>query len=342
MKRNSPASIAIAVAAGGAVLLARNALRRNRKIDLRNRIVLITGGSRGLGLVLARQFADEGAKLAICARDEEELGVAHRELTQYGASVLAIPADLTVEDDARRVVTRVLDHYGCIDVLVNNAGIIGVGPIEHITMEDYRFAMESNFWSAVNLAFHAVPHMQARRSGRIVNITSIGGKLGVPHLTPYCASKFALVGWSRAIRAELAKDGVVVTTICPGLMRTGSPRHADFKGQNEKEYAWFKIADSIPGLSVSAEHAASEILQATRSGEAERIIGVVAKFGVLFDHLLPELSSEVLSIAGRFLPGPGGIGEQSRKGAESESSASRNPITTLTEKAALRNNEVPA
>lgn len=337
---NAAVTLAIAAAAGGMLLLAGSARRRNRGFDFAGKVVLIAGSSRGLGLVLARQLAAEGARLVLCARDAEELEAARNELQSRGADVLAIPCDLTNRDAANALVNHAISHFGHIDVLINNAGTIAVGPIEHVTMDAYHEAMNVNFWAAVHVAYHVVPHMQERRSGRVVNIGSIGGKIGVPHLIPYSASKFALTGWSRGLRAELAKDGVVVTTVSPGLMRTGSPRNATFKGQNEKEYAWFKAGDSLPLLSVSAESAARDILHATREGRAELIVGALAKAGVLFDQLAPEWSSDLAAFAGRMLPAPGGVGERSMRGAESESKLTQTPLTALTDRAARENNEL--
>lgn len=337
--RNTTTALAVATAAG-AYLLTRAAMRRNRDYDFRGKTVLITGGSRGLGLVLAREFAGHGARLVICARDSDELDIARAELSSRGTEVLAVPCDLADRQQVHNLVDAAIRHFGSIDVLVNNAGTIGVTPIEHATMEDYHYAMDTNFWGAVHTAYYLVPHMQQRRSGRIVNISSIGGKIGVPHLAPYCASKFALNGWSRSLRGELMKDGIVVTTVIPGLMRTGSPRNADFKGQNVAEYAWFKISDSLPVLSVSAEHAAKSIVAAARRGDVELIIGTSAKLAVTFDQNLPEISGELAALAGRMLPSPGGIGIESRKGAESESKVTQSPLTGLTDQAAWQNNEV--
>src|SRR5262249_29078614 len=144
---------------------------------------------------------------------------------------------------------------------VNNAGIIQVGPMETMTLADYQEAMRVHYWGPLYTALAVLPQMKQRRAGRIVNITSIGGKVAVPHLLPYVGSKFALVGLSEGLRAELMKDGILVTTVVPGLMRTGSPRNAFFKGQNEAEYAWFKIGDSIPVLTTSAERAARRIVR---------------------------------------------------------------------------------
>jgi short-subunit dehydrogenase len=254
--------------------------------------------------------------------------------------VLTVTCDLAVREQVQQMVEDILDRYGQIDVLVNNAGTITVGPIESMKLEDYHYSMDTIFWAAANTAYYVVPHMQQRRTGRIVNIGSIGGKIGVPHLTPYCAAKFAVTGWSRALRGELLKDGIVVTTISPGLMRTGSPRNAEFKGQNTAEYAWFKISDSLPVLSMSAEQAAHEIIEATRRGAVDVVLGIPAKVAVMFDQLLPEISGDLTAVAGKLLPQMGGIGTEKRRGAESESEASESFVTDTTDEAARRNNQV--
>ena len=182
--------------------------------------------------------------------------------------------------------------------------------------------------------------MRRKHAGRIINISSIGGKVSVPHLVPYSASKFALVGLSKGLRSELLKDGIVVTTICPGLMRTGSPRNADFKGKHRLEYAWFSISDALPLLTVSAENAARQIIAACKQGRAELVISIPAKVAVVFDSLFPELSSQMLALTNRFLPSAGGVGTERRKGRESKSAWSPSWLTSLNEEAAVRNNEV--
>lgn len=323
----------------GAVLLAKTIINKTREIDLRDKVVLITGGSRGLGLVLARQFAAEGAKIAICARDLEELELASEDLKQRGADVFYAPCDLQNKAEIGQMVNAVRMEFGQIDILVNNAGIIQVTPVEHAAEADYIEAMNTHFWASYHTTQEVLPEMKERGSGRIVNITSIGGKVAFPHLLPYAASKFALVGYSEGLRGELLKDGIYVTTIVPGLMRTGSPRNAFFKGQNEKEYAWFKLSDSLPFLSVSAEQAAAEIVTATKRGEAERIISMPAKLGVLFHGVFPGLTSDLFSLVNTFLPAPGGIGEERLKGKQSETAASGNLLTALTDRAAEQNNE---
>jgi len=240
------------------------------------------------------------------------------------------------------LVRAVEAHFGPVDVLINNAGIIAVGPLETMTRADFEEAMNINFWGAVNAVEAVLPRMRERRDGRIVNISSIGGKVSVPHLLPYSASKFALTGYSHGLRAELARHGIVVTTICPGLMRTGSPPNAMFKGQHRKEYAWFSISDSLPLLTLSAEEAARQVLDACRHGLAEKILSLPAQLAVKFHALFPEVAADLLSLVSYLLPGPGGVGTETRLGSESTSSVSPSVLTTLTEQAAVRNNEVAA
>ncbi len=331
--------VKISALATGAFVL-KSALGHLFESDFKNKTVLITGGSRGLGLVLAREFAREGARVAICARDERELEQARIDVEKFGLDVIAVRCDVTNKQEVAEMVGAVNNHFGHIDVLVNNAGVIQVGPLEVMTREDFELAMNAHFWAPLNTILAVLPSMRQRKAGRIVNISSIGGKVSVPHLVPYSASKFALSGLSKGLRAELAKDGITVTTIYPGLMRTGSPRNADFKGQHRFEYAWFSISDALPLLTVSAENAARQIVRACKQGRAELVISIPAKLAVLFDSLLPEAMARMLAVANQFLPEPGGVGTQRMKGRDSASAWSPSWLTTLNEEAAVRNNEV--
>lgn len=329
----------IAAIAGGAYLL-KAAFDRFAEFDLKDKTVLITGGSRGLGLVMAREFASEGARVAICARDERELQRAHVDLKRFAVDVMISRCDVTSQQDVQNTIAAVNDRFGPIDVLVNNAGVIQVGPLEVMTTEDFDHAMQSHFWGPLNMILGVLPSMREKKSGRIVNISSVGGKVSVPHLVPYSASKFALVGLSKGLNAELKKDGIVVTTVCPGLMRTGSPRNADFKGKHQYEYAWFSIADALPLLTVSAENAARQIVRACKRGQSELVISVPAKIAVLFDAVFPEVMAQMMAITNQVLPAPGGVSTTTKKGRHSTSEWSPSWLTTLSEEAALRNNEV--
>ncbi|MFT3698081.1 MAG: SDR family oxidoreductase [Kofleriaceae bacterium] len=288
----------------GSIALLRGVIRARRKMDLTGKTVVITGGSRGLGLVLARTLGERGARVAICARDAAELERAKQELVRMGIDTFAMVCDVSDRDDVLKLIASVEDDFGAIDVLVNNAGIIQVGPLEAMTEDDFERAMKINWGGPLHAMMAVLPGMRKRKHGRIVNIASIGGKLAMPHLAPYAASKFALVGLSEAMRAECAKDNIYVTTVCPGLMRTGSPPFAWFKGHVKDEYAWFSIGDNSKLTSVSAESACAQIADALAAGDPELVISPQAKLAAFAHGLAPGFVQEVLGIVTRFLPPP--------------------------------------
>ena len=332
----------VGLAAGVAAAFAGVRLARGRHgIEFGGRVVVITGGSRGLGLVMARKLAAQGARLVLIARDERELDRAKRLLEEeHRAEVLAIRCDIRRRAEVSIAVARILETWSTVDVLINNAGIIQVGPLEHMKHEDFENAMATHFWGPLHLMLELVPAMRRRGFGRIVNISSIGGRMAVPHLAPYCASKFALRGLSDAVRAELAPHGIRVTTVSPGLMRTGSPMNAEMKGQHEAEYAWFAISDSLPGLSISAERAADQILSACSYGDPELTITVPAKAAAMLNEVAPGCLARMMMVASRLLPSATGPeGNQPRRGRESESKWAPSLATTLSDRAAVLNNE---
>jgi len=334
-------SMLMMATAGAGIMFASWIERTARSYDFRDKTVLITGGSRGLGFVLASEFARAGAKVAICARDEGILKQAQAKLKAQGFQVAAVTCDVSKPEQVSTLVRVVGKRYGKIDVLVNNAGTITVGPMEVMTLADYEEAMKLHFWAPLYMTLAVLPAMRQRRQGRIVNIASIGGRLSVPHLLPYSASKFALVGLSEGLRSELAKDGVLVTTVAPGLMRTGSPRNASFKGYHRDEYAWFSIGDSLPLFSISAERAARQIITATQRGDAEVTLSLTAKLAVRFHAVFPELTARMLTSVNHLLPGVGGIGTSQALGRASTSDLSPSWLTTLTEPAARQYNQLP-
>jgi NAD(P)-dependent dehydrogenase (short-subunit alcohol dehydrogenase family) len=305
--------------------------------------VLVVGGSRGLGLLVARQLAAEGARLTLAARDAGELERARDELASCGAEVRVIPCDIASRADAEQLVGRVVRETGSLDVLMNIAGVIQVGPVDHMTVADFEEAMAVHFWGPLHTTLAAVPVMRRQGAGRIVNVSSIGGRIGVPHLVPYCASKFALTGFSDAIRGELAKDGIWVTTVLPGLMRTGSPFNAWFKGQHRAEFAWFTIADSLPLASIDANRAAAQLLDACRHGDAELVISWPAKLAIMANAIAPEAVAVAMNLANALiLPAPSSeAGLERHSGWQSDSTWAPSRLTRPTERAAAANNELP-
>ena len=341
MNRQQSFAVGAAVGALTAVAGARLA-RRRHAIDFNGRTVIVTGGSRGLGLVLARRLAAEGARLCLLARHQPDLDRARAQLESGGAvDVTTMRCDLRRRAEVQATIDRLLETWPAIDVLINNAGVIQVGPLEHMHQEDFENAMATHFWGPLSLIQACVPSMRRRGFGRIVNISSIGGRIAVPHLAPYSASKFALTGLSDALRAELNQYGIRVTTVCPGLMRTGSPRNAFVKGQHEAEYAWFAIADALPGMSVSAERAAREIIDACRHGDPDLTISLPAKAAVWANALAPSAVAAGMMAINRLLPGPNGeAGDRQKRGQDSESRWAPSLATTLSDRAAVANNEV--
>ncbi len=314
MSLSSKVPVAVGLAAAAAAVYA---LSRSRPRTISGEIVLIGGGSRGLGLAMAERFARAGAKLVLAARNPAELEQARTLLIERGAvatpdDVLLVPTDLTSPVEVQALVDAAHHRFGRIDILINNAAIIEIGPFEDQTLEAFERAMHINFFGALQTIQAVVPDMLRRfrehgKRSSIVNISSIGGKFGVPHLLPYVAAKFALTGLSEGLHAELRAKGVRVTTVCPGLMRTGSVGQAQFTGRAEEEYKWFAFSGTTPGIATTAEHAANRIFDATCRGAAEITITPQAWLGARANGLAPGLTAYVSSLASQYvLPEPSG------------------------------------
>lgn len=305
-----PFSILAKIAVTGATIcavrkLASHQLRGDKPPEdkiFRDKVVLITGGSRGLGLALAFAFGARGSRLALCARDGEELNEACRQLREKNYPAVPFIADIAQQSETGPLIDRVMQHFGRIDILVNNAGDIQVAPIESLTHEDLESAMQLMFWAPVNLTLAALPHMKQRHSGRIVNITSVGGRVSIPHLLPYSCAKFACVGFSTGLASELKSKGIHVLTVIPGLMRTGSYLNAKFGGHSKKEFTWFGLLGNAPGFSISTDEAASQVIVALEKKQLNVTISLPAKLLVASETLLPNTTRTVLSIVNSILP----------------------------------------
>jgi short-subunit dehydrogenase len=271
-------------------------------VPLNGKRVLVTGGSRGLGLLLARDLAKAGSRVAICARDQEELDWARNYIAeQSDESPLTLVCDVSSRADVERMHAHITQAMGGLDILVNNAGIIDVGRYEAMDLEDFETAMATMFWGPVYTTMAFLPEMKARDEGHIVNITSIGGKVSVPHLLPYSSAKFAATGFSEGLRTELAGTGVAVTTVVPGLMRTGSFVNAETKGKPEAEAAWFGLSASLPFISSDADKAAARIVRAIERQETELVLTMLANVAARINGVAPGVTSQVLSGAERLI-----------------------------------------
>jgi short-subunit dehydrogenase len=336
--------MAAGLAAGVGMLVAGRfayqQVRRWRSSSVVGKTVLITGGSRGLGLALAEEFARQGCNIAMCARDQVELVRARQQVERLGVEVLAIPCDVSKPDQVEHMVQMVRQHFSQIDVLVNNAGVISVGPVLSQKLDDYREAMDIMFWGTVHPTLAALPGMIESGGGQIVNITSIGGKVSIPHLIPYGCAKFATVGFSEGLHAELKKFGINVLTVAPGLMRTGSHLNAYFKGQQKLEYGWFALSGTNPLFSISVERAARQIVNATRRRQASLVVSWQAKVLAQVHGIAPGLTTEALAQVNRLLPNAEGGSTQRKTGHQSQSLLTRSPLTALGSRAAKRYNQL--
>jgi NAD(P)-dependent dehydrogenase (short-subunit alcohol dehydrogenase family) len=312
---------------------------RTTRYTLGDKVVLITGASRGLGLVLARHICAQRGNVALIARDREELARAKADLVRRGGKVLTVECDLCDAPQIQSAVRQIIDRFGKIDILINNAGIIEVGPLEHMSREDFERAMRLHFWAPYELISQVVPEMRLWGGGRIVNISSIGGKVAVPHMASYSASKFALTGLSDALRAELARDGIYVTTVAPGMMRTGSHVNAKFKGKHNQEFAWFAASAGAPFISMNANRAARKILSACRRGQPSLTLTFGARGAIVANALFPNLTGYAMKIVNRFLPDAGDeMGSQSRAGSQIRRLTPQ-WMTRLADRATTKNNE---
>jgi NAD(P)-dependent dehydrogenase (short-subunit alcohol dehydrogenase family) len=289
-----------------ATALTASALTRRRTIySFRGKVVLITGGARGFGLLMARRLAKEGAILFLVSRTAHQLERAERELRGRGSSVRTWTCDLRDADAVRSTVERVVQEAGRIDVLINNAGIIQATPWEHATLDDYEQSLQVHFWAPLIAMRAAAPHMKRQGGGRIINVSSIGGRVAIPHLSPYGVGKAALLALSDGARAELAKDRIVVTTVTPGLMRTGSHVNVDVRGQHEHEARLFTAMTATPLTAMQGERAARKVLEACRHGRAQITTGWQAKSLERLNALAPEITAVLLAAAAAWvLPGP--------------------------------------
>ncbi|MDN5760755.1 MAG: SDR family oxidoreductase [Microlunatus sp.] len=265
-------------------------------------IALVAGASRGLGLLIARELHHRGYCPVITARSATELDQAARQLARDGIRVLTEVMDVARPAQVQDVVARVEEQTGPIDVLLCVAGVIQVGPLAALERSDFVEAVDVMLWGPINTALAVIPHMRRRGRGRIGIVASVGGLISAPHLLPYSTAKFAAVGFARGLRSELVGTGISVTTVTPGLMRTGSHLRAMFRGDVEREYAWFATAASLPVLSMDAGRAARRIVTAVLRGRPVLLLTPLARLAPRVDALTPRLGAAVLSLTTRLLP----------------------------------------
>ncbi|MGY3203837.1 SDR family NAD(P)-dependent oxidoreductase [Streptomyces sp. TE5632] len=291
---------------------------RTASPSIRGLSAVVTGGSRGLGLLLADELAAQHCAVTMVARDGEELTRAADLLRRRrGARIRTAVCDVRDRAAVRDVLGETARECGGVDLVIANAGIIQVAPVEAVGAEEFRSAMDTIFYGALHTSLEALPYL--RRSpagGRLALIGSVGGLLAAPHLLPYSCAKSAVGTLAEGLYAEAARDGVTVTAVHPGLMRTGSHLHAVFGGEQEKEFAWFSTVAGMPLVSMDAGRAAKAVVRGIQRRRTRIVLTPAARAAGLVHGVAPALTTRATSLVARMLPSAGDGRRGFRRGAE--------------------------
>jgi short-subunit dehydrogenase len=256
-----------------------------RRYPLAGARVLLTGASMGIGAALARELAAAGSRQVLVARSGDRLNALAAELHRPEAEVIAVAADLTQASARRRALNETLSRFGGLDLLINNAGVGASGLFVEASEARLRHIFELNFFAATELSRIAIPHLADSRDAMIVNVSSVIGRCAVPGHSEYCSSKFALCGWSEAMRAELTRFDIHVLLVCPGLIDTP---FQDNQIEDVFQAPWRQ------GRSMPADRCARIIVKAIRKRQNESVITAGGKFLVTLNRFLPRLTGWIL------------------------------------------------
>jgi len=255
-------------------------------MKFKEKIVLITGASSGIGRASAVQFAKKGAKLILIARNKEKLNQVSEDLKKYNVSTFAYECDVSDKLQVNKTSKIILDRFGSIDILVNNAGFAVYGSVSNLTIEEIESQMETNYFGMIYFVKNFLPSMLAKKSGHIVNVASVAASFGLPGIASYCASKFAMLGFSEGLKHELKGTGVNITVVSPIMVRTNFFNHPSFK--NMPKYS---------PTSLSPETVAKAILRASNSPRLEIIVPGFVRGAVWIKNTIPYLINPVLGLS---------------------------------------------
>lgn len=253
--------------------------------------VIITGASQGIGKATALLFARQEYDIVLAARQPERLEALATEVRELGREALAIPTDVTNPEQVNNLVEKALAHFGHVDVLINDAGIFCLGPVEEFSLSDWRQVIDTNVWGYIYTIHALLPHFLERGNGTIVNISSIGGIVPIPYQTPYTTSKYAVTGLTKALEAELSPKGIQVYGIYPNFIRTSINERTIFRGKDEQtKQARQELIDTAVKTPVleKAEDVAEAIWQAIKNGQSDKIVGT-AKLSKITYKFFPGL-----------------------------------------------------
>lgn len=253
-------------------------------MDFKDKLVLITGASSGIGREAAIEFAKRKSNLVLVARREDRLNLFAKELlSKFDVSVLVCPCDVSKRDQVQKMTETVFEKFDSVDILVNNAGFAIYGSVSDVTVDEIESQMATNYFGMVYCTKNILPSMLKKNSGHIVNVASVAASFGLPGIAPYCASKFAMLGFSEGLKHELKGTKVGVTVVSPIMVRTDFFDHPSFA----------KMPKYSP-TSLSSKTVAKAVIRAANSPRLEIIVPSVVRGGVWLKHTFPYLINPIL------------------------------------------------
>lgn len=252
-------------------------------MNFKNKIVLITGASSGIGRETAIEFAKLGANLILVARRKDKLEQIEDELKKYNVSILACQCDISKKDQVKELSETVLEKFSSVDILVNNAGFAIYGSVSDLSINDIESQMETNYFGMVYCIKNFLPSMLKKKSGHIVNVASVAASFGLPGIASYCASKFAMLGFSEGLKYELKDTGIGITVVSPIMVRTNFFDHSSFE----------KMPKYSP-TSLDPKTVAKAILKAANSSRLEIVVPSVVRGAIWMKSTFPFFINPIL------------------------------------------------
>lgn len=252
-------------------------------MDFKNKTVLITGASSGIGKQTAIEFAKKGANLILVARRKQKLESVVQELKKFQTSVIVCPCDVSKKDQVKEMSKIVLEKFDSIDVLVNNAGFAIYGSVSDLSIEEIESQMETNYFGMMYCIKNFLPSMLEKKSGHIVNVASVAASMGLPGIAPYCASKFAMLGFSEGLKHELKNSGIGITVVSPIMVKTDFFDHPSFENMPKHSTT-----------SLNSKTVANAILKAANSPRLEIIVPSVVRGAVWLKNTFPYFINPIL------------------------------------------------
>ena len=258
-------------------------------MNFKNKVIVITGASSGIGAAAAEQFAKKGANIVLIARRKDKLEEVEKKLSKYSIKTLVQVCDVSDKEQVKQMSEKVIDVFSRIDILVNNAGFVIYGKVEELSIEDIESQMQTNYFGMINCTKYFLPHFLKQNSGHMVNVASVGGSFGVPGIASYCATKFAMLGFSEGLHHELHGTNVGITVVSPIMVRTSLFDHPSFKN----------FTKHATGISLSSETVANAIIKAANSSRLEIVVPSVVRIGIWLKQTFPFVINPILGNAFR-------------------------------------------